>query len=430
MNWISVVSLIGAAQGCFIAYLVLAHGRQKRANLWLGLYVLAYAALCLGDALSHSSLVPRYPDLSALFDFCVFLLGPFLYQYVRILTRRKPLGAVLWLHLIPSGLVLALQILFHLLPAGAKHTALANEPETQGQVDVFTVAAAIQILAYLAAALLLLREYAQVLKQSYSSLEKRSFVWLRNLLLVNGGLWVVWAIRVATNNGTATALDYLGFPVAGYILAAFALRAPEIFSSPEDGGAAPSIVEAEPATPAPQATVPQEEREETRAETTELPSLPESVDSAAPGKYQKSRLPEAILSRYQAKLEKLMSEKKVYLDDDLTLPQLAERLAVPQHHLSQLLNERLGVNFFDYVNRQRVNEIKQLLRDPNRADQSILDLAFEAGFRSKSSFNSIFKRATGYSPSVYRKLSPSFSISQEVQTSGPMGRDDTSNTSA
>jgi AraC-like DNA-binding protein len=114
----------------------------------------------------------------------------------------------------------------------------------------------------------------------------------------------------------------------------------------------------------------------------------------------------------------------------LTLSQLAERVAIPSHHLSQLLNERLGLSFFDYVNRLRVEEVKRLLLDPKKDGQSILDLAFEAGFSSKSSFNSIFKRSTGYSPSAYRNLSPFSSIPQESRTSNPMGEDDATNISA
>jgi AraC-like DNA-binding protein len=97
---------------------------------------------------------------------------------------------------------------------------------------------------------------------------------------------------------------------------------------------------------------------------------------------------------------------------------------ISSRHLSQLLNERLGMSFFDYVNRLRVDEVKRLLSEPKLADRSILDLAFEAGFSSKSSFNSIFKRFTGQSPTAYRRQSPSSSTSQQSGTSRPMGQDD------
>jgi AraC-like DNA-binding protein len=422
VNWISIVSLIGAAQGCFIAYLVLAYGRQKKANLWLGLYVSAYAALCLGDALSHSSLLPRYPDVTALFDFCVFLLGPLLYQYVRLLTGRKSLGSLLWVHLIPACFVLLVQVLFHILPMDAKRSAVASQMESHQQLDIILVVAAMQILAYLVATLVSLRDYARHVRQNYSSFEKRSLTWLKNLVLVNCALWLVWAITVFTHSPVVKGLDYVGFPLAAYILAAFAVRAPEVLASPGSGGEMNETAE--------------RASNHSRSQDVDNPPDTESIQpvlverEASTEKYRTSRLPEPVVRRYEAKLTSLMSEKKPYLENDLTLSQLAERLAIPTHHLSQLLNERLGVSFFDYVNRLRVEEVKRLLRDPEKDSRSILDLAFEAGFSSKSSFNSIFKRSTGYSPSTYRKLSPFSSISQQSRTSNPTGEDDTTNISA
>jgi AraC-like DNA-binding protein len=220
-------------------------------------------------------------------------------------------------------------------------------------------------------------------------------------------------VAVLSRSAVSTTLDAFAFPVAAYVLATFALRAPEVFTAPEEALVSPP--DATPAEPSGGDTQPGSAPGDERGE----------AGTVVSGKYQKSRLPDAILNRYEAKLAALMKEKRTYLENELTLPQLAGRLNIPAHHLSQLLNERLGVSFFDYVNQLRIGEVKRLLRNPKRAQQSILDLALEAGFSSKSSFNAFFKRATGHSPSAYRKLSSSFSISQESGTSAPMGPDDT-----
>jgi hypothetical protein len=95
-----------------------------------------------------------------------------------------------------------------------------------------TLIAAAQIVAYLIAALRLLRKYSEKLKQTYSSLEKISFSWLKNLLLVNCALWLVWVVAWVTQSEVLTAVDYAGFPIAAYILATFALRAPEVLVAP------------------------------------------------------------------------------------------------------------------------------------------------------------------------------------------------------
>jgi hypothetical protein len=298
VNWIVIATLIGAAQGCFIAYLVLVYARRNQANVWLGFYVLAYAALCLGDALSHSTLALRYPDLAALFDFCIFLLGPFLYQYVRALTLGKPPGKIFWVHLIPALLMLFFLGLFHLLPMELKRSTIAAEQAGRRPVDPVTLIAAAQIVAYLIAALRLLRKYSEKLKQTYSSLEKISFSWLKNLLLVNCALWLVWVVAWVTQSEVLTAVDYAGFPIAAYILATFALRAPEVLVVPHRNARATLELSEEQrnqesaGNQQPEASV-----NEAKAEFQNAQKL----------KYQKSRLPEEVLNRYQRKLESVMS---------------------------------------------------------------------------------------------------------------------------
>ncbi len=412
VSWISLVSLVGATQGCFIAYLLLGHGRRRRANLWLGLYVAGYAAICLGDALSNSSLVLRFPDVAELFDFSVLLLGPFLYQYVRILTGRKSLGGILWVHLIPAGLAFLLMLSFHLAPMEMKRAAVAADAAASNQVDPIVAIWALQVLAYLIAGLLLLHRHGERLKQSYSSVEKLSFTWLRNLLLVNCVLWLIWMTAVVTGSRITRLVDAIAFPIAAYVLAAFALRTPEVLVAPEES---PSVLE--PSAP--------ESAEEIPEFTVRDDTGQDDAEIAAAERYGKARLPEAILQRYQTRLTELTRDEKPYLENDLTLPGLAKRLRIPSHHLSQLLNVHLGVNFFDYVNRLRVSEIQRLLRDPANADCSILELALKAGFSSKSSFNAIFKRTTGHSPSAYRKLNPVSEIAPKSRTSSPVGPDDT-----
>jgi AraC-like DNA-binding protein len=75
---------------------------------------------------------------------------------------------------------------------------------------------------------------------------------------------------------------------------------------------------------------------------------------------------------------------------------------VSTHHLSQIINERLNKNFFEFINHFRVKEAKRLLKDPGSQHLTLAAIGFEAGFNSVSSFNSIFKKATSFTPSQYR----------------------------
>ena len=73
------------------------------------------------------------------------------------------------------------------------------------------------------------------------------------------------------------------------------------------------------------------------------------------------------------------------------------------HLLSQVINEQLGVNFFNFVNQYRVEEFKERLADPSNRNFSLLGIAFDSGFNSKSTFNRIFRNTTGLTPSRYRE---------------------------
>jgi AraC-like DNA-binding protein len=119
-------------------------------------------------------------------------------------------------------------------------------------------------------------------------------------------------------------------------------------------------------------------------------------------KYQKSGMDTDELERNFARLGRLMADEKPYRDSELTLLSLATKLSLSPHHLSQLLNERVGKNFYDYINEYRVDEVKRELVNPQKSNFTILAIALECGFNSKSTFNTCFKKNTGLTPSQYR----------------------------
>lgn len=104
------------------------------------------------------------------------------------------------------------------------------------------------------------------------------------------------------------------------------------------------------------------------------------------------------------KLRKVMGEERAYLNPDLNLQELSELLKIKPVELSSFINSSLEKNFNDFVNEYRVEEIKRLIADPTKDDQvTIIELAYQAGFNSKASFNRVFKELTGMTPSEYKK---------------------------
>lgn len=102
---------------------------------------------------------------------------------------------------------------------------------------------------------------------------------------------------------------------------------------------------------------------------------------------------------YEAVKAKLESQK-LYLDSQLTLSGLAEATGLSRHHLSEVLNKHAGKNFYEFINAYRIADVCVLLGQ--NSTKKVLDIAFEAGFSSKSTFNTIFKQFTGQTPTQYR----------------------------
>jgi len=102
-------------------------------------------------------------------------------------------------------------------------------------------------------------------------------------------------------------------------------------------------------------------------------------------------------------LLQIMETDKPYLNSDLTLRELAGKLSMSTHNLSEILNTRLNQNFYDFINRYRVEEVKRKLAEKESENFSLIAIAFDSGFNSKSTFNTIFKKYTGTTPSQYRK---------------------------
>jgi AraC-like DNA-binding protein len=226
-----------------------------------------------------------------------------------------------------------------------------------------------------------LRRYRRRLENNFSNLDRISLGWLRDLLL---GAMVVWVMAIASSGlallgirilDSGLSFTPLALVVFVYMIGILGLRQPEVFwpSTPPDD----------------------------RVENAETPPAP-----AGGTKYRKSGLEPTKAAAIEKALLALMDDDGPQGDSDLTLQDLADRLAVSPHNLSEVINGRLGTSFHDFVNGYRVEEAKRRLRDPKLAHQTVLAVALESGFRSKSTFNKIFRRFTGVTPSQYRTDHP------------------------
>jgi len=127
------------------------------------------------------------------------------------------------------------------------------------------------------------------------------------------------------------------------------------------------------------------------------------LDDKQDEKYGSSQLEDVQKNAYLEKLKQHFAQNTPYLQQDLTLREAAEQIDIPYRYLSQVINEKLGQNFMDFVNGYRIEAAKQMLGDPASSHISIDGIGADAGFKSRSAFYSAFKKSTGLSPGAFRR---------------------------
>jgi AraC-like DNA-binding protein len=404
INILSVLILISAAQVLFMAVaLVIMRRGNRPANLFLAALLLTLAILMIDGFMTVTNYYYRFPHLIGVVWPAYLLSGPFLYFYVRSLTSPKLIqfSGRQFLHVLPAVAAALLLIPFYSMSANEKIARLARSMTTQDEMRMLTQNVApflitLQKVVYYVLSYRAVAAYRSRIKQSFSSLDAISLSWLRTLLITFFLLCFLFiffsffAVPLSIHRETAY-LSYLGFAVVTYVMAFKSSLQPEIFTRIEAAHRVELIRTDQsvvPDAPAPAPDLPQE-----------------TGGMMSREKYQRSLLTAEQSAGIVSKLLQVMETEKPFLEPELTLPELANRLSISPHHLSQVINREMDKSFFDFVNEFRVQEAKRLLTSPQCAHLSILGIALDAGFNSKSAFYTAFAKYIGMTPSEFRKKS-------------------------
>jgi AraC-like DNA-binding protein len=398
---LSVLILIGSAQ-CFffsVVFLFMRRG-NRRANLFLAAVTLSLSILMVDGFMNVTNYYSRYPRLIGVAWPVYFLVGPLFYFYVRELSTPKRLvfpwrQFFYFLPAIVSALVL---ILFYHMRVNENVPRLFGLLAPLGGITFPTLnavphLAVFQNAVYCVLSYLLIRAYSAGIKQSYSSLETTNLSWLRALLFSFIGLifLFIFLSYVAVTldiNRESTYFFYLIWAGADFIIACKVVLHPEIYSWIAAANQKEFIQPDLAIVPAMTASEPDK-------------SLGD-LGTSPKEKYQKSWLTDERMAEIADQLLQLMETDKTFLEPELTLPELAERLSISPHHLSQVINRKMNKSFFVLVNEYRVQEAKRLLISPQHDHISIFGIALDAGFNSKTTFNTAFVKFTGMTPSKFR----------------------------
>ena len=138
------------------------------------------------------------------------------------------------------------------------------------------------------------------------------------------------------------------------------------------------------------------------------------LDKIQPPKYEKTKLDNEYLKNITTQLQQLNSTEKIFLESDIRLEQIAGKLSIPKHHITQALNLHLGKSFYEYINQLRIEHAQNLLNNLPEGD-NVKTVMFASGFNNRASFNNNFKKFTGKTASQYLK-------DQLIEKGGNVGR--------
>lgn len=388
LSLLAVLNLLGSAQAVLLALALLGMrrgGDDGVANRVLAALVVAMAVVIFGGVMRTTHYEFVFPHLSRIHDPFVFLASPLLFLYLRALVRReRALARKDYLHFLPFVACVAYLLPYYLRSSQYKLDYMWAEfyhPSLGYWYYIRSALLLIQGAIYLSLVAALLIRYSRAWKAKGGVLTAHERAALFQVRFMLGGFLVLFVGGLLRYTLDQTARTNLLVPLGAsaliYALGYLGLRRPEVLTG---------VRESSPVT------------------ATEARGANPDANGGSPvKKYEKSTLTPERAERYLKRLLNHMETEKPYVDGELTLPKLAERLSIPPQHLSQTINERLQQNFFDFVNTYRVEEAKRRLLDPAKQHYSVLAIAEEVGFNSKSAFNSVFKKHVRMTPSEFRK---------------------------
>jgi len=366
-DWIALVNFAGVVIGLFFVFTICGIKKTGKATrLFLAALILIISILTLVTLFNRIQFYSLFPHLMGLFPQFYLALGPLLFLYVKALTTSLfTFKKKYWLHFIPLGINFVCWIPFYLKNGEQKLYLYNNNLIISPLLSLLIgILFAVQLSIYLVLTSKLLKKHYSKSKESFSAMEKIKLGWIRHLiwgLFSLICLYLLWDIKHYYCPPALNFLKKLVFiwnPLLVFFLGYKGLTQPEIFSGGENKNNK---------------------------------------------KYIHSTLSKAQAEEYLNTLQDYMDKEKPYLDGELTITSLAEKLSIPSRYISQVINERLNQNFFDFVNQYRVKEAKKLLLQGQAPQYSILDIAYDSGFNSKSSFNFVFKKYSRMTPSQFRQ---------------------------
>jgi AraC-like DNA-binding protein len=378
-----VIFAIGAVQALFFSILLISKKNKRSSDKYLiGIFLIMM--LFLWFAFSNTfKFYLIYPQILILIVLVPLLYGPMLYFYVNELIAKNKNNINNFLpHILP---IIVYYILMLPMIFDGKDGMLLFFTERFIDLPIHVnLGVSIQYLSaptYFILILFNLRKHQGRLKDWFSNLDNVDLHWLRYFVIGAMLFWTLEIIMIVLTNYTSypTPLTFSYIIKSLYVVFIFFLG----FYGLKQGIIITNI------------------NIDNKEENTffEQKELRKEISNSK----RKTYFPDYDTDKLKDDLIQHLENEKPYLNCDLKQIDLALQVKIPSHILSFIINEKLKKNYFDFINEYRVNESKKKLIDPKNSQFTILSIAYDCGFNSKSSFNRIFKNHTGITPSEYQR---------------------------
>jgi len=373
--------LFGGVQ-CILFLLFLVRKKLYRNGY---IYLLLYMGVMLLQltlkVMNKLWLMQNWDILYSLSYYLPLLYGPLAWLFVRDLIKHRPFTSKVFFHFLPFFIILFFMWpgTYKLIPPGLGY--ILFNPLSR------LIILSVSLITYHILAFNVWQKHQLLSQDYYSETNRFQMKWLKSFVMLSFFvcLLVVAALYLLYINFPAGHEYRYGFAALSifiYWISYTALNQPIIFS----------VIKGNMGKD----------------------DLPKLVIHRPVKKYIHSTLNEIEKSRICTALNTLIKENKIYLDAELTIDLLAEKISCSRHSLSQVLNECMKQSFYDYINHYRVETAKLLLTDEDRKAHKIASIAYDAGFNSISTFNEVFRKISGCTPSQFRRYPEEYSRKQRV----------------
>ncbi|WP_420601730.1 helix-turn-helix domain-containing protein [Flagellimonas sp.] len=364
----SVLLIFGLLQGLFLSVVLLMGFTGKKSSYFLVSLIMIVCLNLLNYLVINSNLYTIIPHAAHLSLPLLFLIGPlFLYYIKSTVEDQLSLKLSNLLHALPFLVAIVFMLPFFVQSGDIKIVLLQAQIQPNGQdfdlgTQVFTVAQIIQSFIYVVVALRLLS------KKSLGILDRASankLKWLRKFAVGFLIFWLVdflallWYFQKGYIDIRAYYLTMFCCALAINLLVFLAIKSNKAFT--------------------------------------------EVFLGITKVKYKSSKLVEADLKKHLSEIVSYMEAEKPYLDHELSLSKLSKDLNKPKYLISQVLNVELGKSFYEFLSEYRYKEVRSRLTNPAYRHLTILAVAYDSGFSNKNTFNKVFKKHSGITPSEFLK---------------------------